>query len=336
MAIEQHDMLTMESTGATFPARGGSTLARFDRPQGSGTTLAVVADPHLTPTEQGSLKVYHRTKQRFQMAIADAHRLDVDGVLLAGDLTKDGEMAEYALAEQILATAPEPTVAVPGNHDVVQDGYIDSGTQFSRQSGHEGYPCTADLDGTSVIGLDTTQPARENCGGGLGEETLGAIEDRQPQSTPQIALMHHSLVPIPEPFAEMLSEREFRIQEPERTADRLVEAGIDVVITGHLHWPYAREYRGLTVVGAPGCSSFPPAYLLVHLDSRGTTVTMVPLAGQAGLTEAYEHALEHTRGPKIRDAVENGYFEGLPLVDTQDTYGAKTPPPLAAHADETP
>lgn len=336
MAIEQHDMLTMEPTGATFPASGGSTLARFDRPQGSGTTLAVVADPHLTPTERGTLKVYHRTKQRFQMAIADAHRLDVDGVLVAGDLTKDGEMAEYALADRTLSTAPAPAIAVPGNHDINPGGYVESGTQFARQYGCNQYPSTTALDGASVVGLDSTQPESEASGGGLDEDTLAAIESQQPQSRPQIALVHHPLVPVPDPFTGLLPERDYRIRNPKETADRLADAGIDVVITGHLHWPYAMEYRGLTVIGAPGCSSFPPAYLLVHLDSRGTTVTMVPLAGQAGLTEAYEHALAHPRGPTIRESVEGGYFEKFPLVDEQDTYGTKTPPPLATHSEDAP
>jgi len=333
MAIEKHDTLTVDGAGTTFPASGGATLARFDRPQGSGTTLAVVADPHLTPTASGSLKVYHRTKQRFQMAIADAHRLDVDGILVAGDLTKDGEMAEYALADRALATAPAPTIAVPGNHDVASTGYVASGTQFGRQYGCKRYPAIASFDGVSVVGLDSTQPDSETAGGRIDTDSLDALQRTEPTSRPQIALLHHPLVPIPDPFGDILAERDYRVDDPEQTADRLVDAGIDVAVTGHLHWPYAMEYRGLTVVGAPACSSFPPAYLLVHLDSRGTTVTMVPLAGQAGLTEAYEHALDHERGPTIRDAVEDGYFDEFPLVDTQDQYSAESPPPLARNSE---
>lgn len=333
MAIEQHDALTMDGTGTTFPASGGTTLARFDRPQGSGTTLAVVADPHVTPTESGSLKVYHRTKQRLQMAIADAHRLDVDGILVAGDLTKDGMMAEYALADRVLASAPAPTIAIPGNHDVAPTSHVTSGTQFGRQYGCKQYPATISFDGVSVVGLDSTQPNSETAGGSVDADSLDALQDRRATSRPQIALLHHPLVPIPDPFSDILPERDYRVRRPEQTADRLVDAGIDVAITGHLHWPYATEYRGLTVIGAPGCSSFPPAYLLVHLDSRGTTVTMVPLAGQAGLTEAYEYALDHERGPTIRDAVEGGYFERFPLVDTQDQYSEQSPPLLAQESE---
>jgi Icc protein len=333
MAIEQHDTLTMDGAGTTFPASGGSTLARFDRPQGSGTTLAVVADPHLTPTASGSLKVYHRTKQRFQMAIADAHRLDVDGILVAGDLTKDGEMAEYALADRILASAPAPTIAVPGNHDIAPTAHVTSGTQFGRQYGCKRYPATVSLDGVSVVGLDSTHPDSETAGGHVDSDSLDALQDRQATSRPQIAMLHHPLVPIPDPFGNILTERDYRVRRPEQTADCLVDAGIDVAITGHLHWPYAMEYRGLTVIGAPGCASFPPAYLLVHLDSRGTTVTMVPLAGQAGLSEAYEHALDHDRGPTIRDAVEGGYFTEFPLVDNQDQYSTQSPPLLARDSE---
>ena len=292
-----------------FPG-DGVPLARFDRPTGDGTTLVVVSDPHLTATDHGTLKMYHRTKQRFQMAVADAHRLDADGFVVAGDLTKSGGDDEVALAAELLRIAPRPTITVPGNHDVAPaGGAFPTGDAFAEWRGADGYPQSRTIDSLTIRALDTTA-------GAVDPETLRATDGEA--TTPQIAVMHHPLAAIPRPFRDELSDVDYRVGNPVATADALAEAGVELVLTGHLHWPFATEFRGLNVVGAPGAASFPPAYLLVHVGQRGTTVTLVPLAGACGLSEAYEYAVkDDLRGPVIRDAVSNDYFGEFPLVDRQ-------------------
>jgi len=298
-----------------FPAGGGTTLARFDQPRGRGTTLAVVADPHLTPTARGTFKLFHRTKQRFQMAIADAHRLDVDGLVVAGDLTKDGGKQEHALTAELLGTAPNPTLSVPGNHDLTAGG-DGASAAFGRQYAGGPYPTTELIDGTAVSLLDSTHPdGTVQVGGGLSEDAL----DHLACEASGVAVLHHPISPIPDPVEAAFPASRFRLREPKAVADALVDAGVDLVVSGHIHWPYATTYRGLKVVGAPSSSSFPPAYLLLHIDPRGTTVSIVPLADRAGLTEAYEFAVaDERRGDAIREAVAGGYFGGLPMVEEID------------------
>lgn len=306
--------------GPLFPDNGTATLARFDRPRGSGTTVAVLADPHLTPTARGSATLYHRTKQRFQMAVADAHRLDVDGTVVAGDLTKDGSGHEYRLGDTLVGTLPEPRLVVPGNHDIGPARELETGGAFARRYGHGSYPATRQMGTLTLCGLDSTQEATDR--GGAVALPAGGIGDA---SGPCIAVVHHPLAGLPEPFDGTLPESAHRLQDPEATADALAAAGVDLVITGHLHWPFATTYRGLNVVGAPGCSAFPPGYLLVRVDSRGTTVSLVSLAGERGLAEAYEYTLEETRGDPVQSAVSDGYFGTFPQVDEQ-AVGSDTSP----------
>jgi len=299
----------------TFPVGGGATLARFDRPRGSGTTLAVVADPHLTPTRHGTLKLYHRTVQRFRMAVADAHRLDVDGFVVAGDLTTDGTEAEAALAGELLGTAPEPAVAAPGNHDLTSAAEGEAAA-FGRRYAGEPYPVTRRIGGATVTLLDSTHPdGHLQVGGGLADDALASLAADE-VTTPRTAVLHHPVSPLPEPIEGAFPAQQFRLRDPAATADMLRAAGVELVVTGHVHWPYATTYRGLRVVGAPSSSSFPPAYLLLHLDARGTTVSIVPLADEDGLTEAYEFAVaDERRGSAIQAAVADGYFEAFPMVD---------------------
>jgi len=295
-----------------------TTLATFDRPRGPATTLQVLSDTHLSPTAHGTLNCFHRTKQRLEMALADAHRLDVDGVVVAGDLTKDGADDEFALAKELLRIAPRPTVVVPGNHDISADGDgpADSESAFARRLGREGYPATTRAGGTELVAVDSTSADSDRpIGGAVGDETRSRIR-ASPTKTPQIGVMHHPLGTVPGRFEEALPSDAYQVREPAVVADAFVAAGVDLVITGHVHWPYADEYRGLNLVGAPSTASFPPSYLLVHVDERGTTVELVPLAGEVGLTEAYEFAAEDEyRREAIRGAVSEGYFGRFPMVE---------------------
>ena len=322
MATENRTESGAGSAGV-FPS-DGVTLARFDRPTGTGTTLMVVSDPHLSATAHGTLKMYHRAKQRFQMAVADAHRLDVDAFVVAGDLTKAGTDRERALARDLLGIAPRPTVTVPGNHDVTPAGEtgFDSGEEFATWQGASSYPQSHPLDSLVVRAFDTTAPAARS--GRVGSETLQTL-DGERIAAPQIAVMHHPLAAVPRPFRSELAAVDYRVENPASTADVLADSGIELVLTGHLHWPYATDYRGLNVVGAPGCASFPPAYLLVHVGPAGTTVSLVPLAGANGVAEAYEYALDDDlRGSLIQQAVRDGYFGEFPLVDQQTMAPADT------------
>lgn len=293
---------------------GPCRLAKFEQPRGPETTLAVIADPHLSGTAHGTIKMYHRSKQRLETALADADRRGVDLTLLAGDLTKDGEWQEYELAAELLRAGPEPLVTVPGNHDIAYDGDrgpVPDGNAFAAWRGRPALPRTHTVGGTEILAVDSTRTdGTTKVGGAVGTETRGWFADLYERSPPRIALCHHPLGPVPGPLGATLPEQSYQLANSRVVADEFAAAGVDLVLSGHVHWPYARQYRGVNVVGTPSASSFPPAYLLVRIDASGTTVSLVPLAGVAGLTEAYEFAVEDkNRGDAIREAVTTGYFD---------------------------
>lgn len=173
-------------------------LARLNRPRGPHTTLAVMADTHLTETAHGTLKMLHRTKQRLLTAVMDLRQLEPDGVIIAGDLTNNGTETQHSLAAELLSTVPAPLMIIPGNHDVKPD---DTGTpaerNITRVGDHDSYPVTAGLGDTTVLGLDSTIPGR--VGGRLGPTTtLPAGESRA--ASPDIAAVHHPIAPPPPRF----------------------------------------------------------------------------------------------------------------------------------------
>lgn len=291
-------------------------MATFDHPRGPETTIAALADPHLSPTAHGSIKAYHRGEQRLATALADANRRNVDVTVIAGDLTKDGEWAEYELATRLLSGNPEPTIVVPGNHDVAYDGDrgpVPDGSAFAAWRGQSEFPHTHTSGACELLAIDSTRTdGTTKVGGAIDPETRRWVTTLSEERDRRIAVCHHPLSPVPEPLDEALPEQSYQLDNPRVVADELAAAGTDLVLTGHVHWPYAGTYRGLNVVGIPSVSSFPPAYLLVRVTPTGTSVSLVPLAGQTGLTEAYElAAADENRGNAIQNAVSTGYFEQL-------------------------
>jgi 3',5'-cyclic AMP phosphodiesterase CpdA len=285
-------------------------------PRGPETTLAVLADPHLSGTAHGTIKMFHRSKQRLETALADAECRGVDLTILAGDITKDGERAEYELATELLREGPERSLAVPGNHDVAYDGDrgpIPDGNAFAAWRGRDPFPRNHSVGGVELFALDSTRTdGTTKVGGALTTETRGWLATHSERSPPRIAVCHHPLSSVPDPLGAALPEHSYRLANATVVGDELAAAGVDLALTGHVHWPYVGTARGVTVVGAPSVSSFPPAYLLLQIDPKGTTVSLVPLAGETGLLEAYEFALEDdNRGSAIREAVSTGYFESL-------------------------
>ncbi|MXR53073.1 serine/threonine protein phosphatase [Halovenus sp. WSH3] len=301
-----------------LPTMGDSCeLAQFDRPRGSPTTLAVISDPHLSGTARGTSKMYHRSKQRLQTAFDDAASRDVDLTVVAGDLTRDGERSEYELATGLFRCGPDPTVAVPGNHDVAYDGDrgpVPDGNAFAAWRGRGAFPRVHSTGAVELLALDSTKTdGTTKVGGALDTETRGWLTSLSKPSGPRVAVCHHPVGRIPDPLGRALPSRSYQLANSRVVADELGSAGVDLLLSGHVHWPYATKYRGLNVVGAPSVSSFPPSYLLVDIGPDGTTVSMVPVAGESGLIEAYEFALEdECRGKAIRDAVSSGYFDAFP------------------------
>jgi predicted phosphodiesterase len=299
---------------------GPHHLARFDRPRGPETTLAVIADPHLSPSAHGTLKLFHRGEQRLVTALDDAAARGVDATVLAGDITKDGERAEYELATRLLRNGPDPLVAVPGNHDVAYDGDrgpVPDGEAFAAWRQRDSFPRRHAVGGAELLALDTTRTdGTTKVGGAFSPSTRRWLATLPDQSGPRIAVGHHPLGPVPDPLGSALPERSYRLAESRVVADELAAAGVDLLLSGHVHWPYAGTYRGLNVLGVPSACAFPPAYLLVDIRPTGTTVSFVPLAGETGLNEAYEFALaDDNRGGAIGEAVTSGYFEGLLQTD---------------------
>lgn len=301
----------------------GPVLARLTQPRPeTPTRLFVASDTHLTATESGTWKLFHRTEARLRTAVGMAEDLSVDAFVLLGDLTKDGNDQEYAVVDDVLSTLSAPVVAVPGNHDVPKrwDDYVaPTATAFGERYGFGPYPFRVTVGGLDFLCLDTATAGGRLRGTHEGEVSAATLDwlratiDAVDQ--PVVAL-HHPLFHPRRHIGPFPNGDFYRLRNAEALFDVLSRRDDVLTLAGHLHLPTTTAKDGVRELIAPSTCSLPPAGLLVEAGPGGTTVRLVPLAGRRGTAEAYIRAAAgDAHGQGVASYVEDGLLQRLPQVD---------------------
>ena len=315
------------------------TLARLDRPVAAERTrFAVVADPHISPDETGTSKLYHRGVERLRRAFADAESRNVDAVLSVGDLTKDGAPEEYAQFDECLDDLTVPFLAVPGNHDAPKastDVYQygdDHDTppidQFVAQYTTGRLPFHIRLGGVDMLGLNTASTPdgdlKRSHDGKVSADQLDWLDERLDELDSAVVLMHHNTPAMYEQlrtYADAVHPEMGMpptMQNPDQLVETLQRHEVPVVLTGHLHLPSVAETGAVREVTAPATCSYPQGYLLVDVSPDGTVIEYVSVADSEEMAEA--HAERRTGGDTSQAlaAISAIRLASAPLVDDWD------------------
>jgi 3',5'-cyclic AMP phosphodiesterase CpdA len=299
--------------------RGGPVMARFAAPRAPARTrLGVVADPHLTPTESGTWKVFHRTEERLRTAVDVLNDLDVDATVLLGDLTREGEPAEFECVEAVLARLEAPCYAVPGNHDVPKawDDHESPPVETFAERFAPGLPFHRRIGGVDVVGLDSAGGAglRGTIEGELSAADLAWLDRTLEDADAPVVALHHNLTHADEHTGTFPKAHEYHLRNDDELSRLLARHGDALVCSGHLHWPAVGRRGRTRELLAPAVCSFPQAAALLDVGPGGTTVRFVPLSGARGMAEAYTLAAAgNAHGQAIAAHADDGF--DLPLVD---------------------
>ena len=203
-------------------------------------------------------KLFDYSQEVFDVLMETMLSEKPDMVLITGDLTKDGELLSHQyVAGQLnrLREAGIKTFVIPGNHDfgskhaLIFDGdqsskaEVVSREQFTELYRNHGYGaeslrdetslsyCCEPVEGLLLIGLDSGTDGR------LEESTLQWACQQAAQAQQQgkyvLAMMHHALLPHFNEEDQMLPSSV--VQNYETVRNRLADAGVQVVLTGHIH-----------------------------------------------------------------------------------------------------
>jgi 3',5'-cyclic AMP phosphodiesterase CpdA len=233
-------------------------------------------------------------------AIAAVNELAPTVIAVTGDLTLNGLPVEFRAAQAWLAQLSAPTVVTPGNHDTPYWNLILRALRpFDRYRRYIGPAQSAGYDAPDLClrALNSArgaQPRLDWSKGAIGLESLRTIDWPQ-DARARIFACHHPLIELQD--APVTGGVRCGVE----AAAILAAADVDLVLTGHVHVPFA-----LPMGPAGSCYSIgagtlslrtrgaPPSFTTIVMTEEAFDVTV-----QAWTGEAFAPA-EHWRLPRRR------------------------------------
>ena len=198
------------------------------------------------------------------------NELGPDLLVVSGDLTLNGYRKEFVEAKtQIDQISCPNKLIIPGNHDSANAGYMHFGDVVGSRLG------VYANDDIVVVGVDSTQPDLDD--GRVGRSLYDWIrESFAGPARLRVFVLHHHILPVPD------TGRERNVcYDAGDVVKLLLGCGVDLVLSGHKHVPYAWNLNGLTVTTAgTACSSrlrgmSGPSYNVIRCQGTSVAVDCV-------------------------------------------------------------
>jgi 3',5'-cyclic AMP phosphodiesterase CpdA len=261
----------------------------------SDFTIAQISDIHC-----GSP---HFVPSLLERAIGEINDLAPDMVIVSGDLTADGFREEYDLAREYIdrLDCAEPIV-IPGNHDSRNVGYVHFEELFGerRREYHS--------NGVSIVAIDSTEPDVDH--GTIGRGRYGWIEERfaSCEAYLRIFVLHHHLLPVPGTGRERNV-----VHDAGDALECLLRSGVQLVLSGHKHVPYAWRLENLFVVNAGTASTTrvrgktKPCYNVIEATRERVTVfRKYPFHDRDPIISFDPRTQEYEKDPSLLGETEHG------------------------------
>ncbi len=219
----------------------------------------------------------HFVPNLLERAIAEINELGPDIVVCSGDLTTHGFKEEYAEAKRYLDRLDcGAFVVIPGNHDSRNVGYVHFEELFGSRNS------VLRVNGVTVVAVDSSEPDLDN--GQIGRGRYPWIEEQflaEPAEL-RVFVLHHHLLPVPGTGRERNI-----VYDAGDALECLQRAGVDLVLSGHKHVPYAWRLEDLFIVNAGTVSTLRlrgntrPCYNLIEICEGHVDVSRkYPFHGQ--------------------------------------------------------
>lgn len=189
-------------------------------------------------------------------------RIDPELIIASGDLTHRGRPEQHDRAARLLRGLGRPLLAIPGNHDIPYTPiarFTRTWEQFERH--WETTQPVYSSESLFVVGLNSVRPWLQQSGRLRQSQLTHAAEllTQAPPTALRIVVLHHHLLGAP------WRSRKKPVARRSRVLARLVDAGAELVLAGHIHQAAISERHEFEVVTG---------------DIRGVTVSIAPGLGQ--------------------------------------------------------
>ncbi|MFC5407454.1 metallophosphoesterase family protein [Cohnella soli] len=168
--------------------------------------------------------------------------------IISGDLTQDGDLADYVHLKQVLdeeaAATGIPIHVGLGNHDFrapFREGFL--GEEPSEQS----YYYSFMERGLRIVMLNTQVPGTHD--GRLDEHQLAWLADTLSEPAPEgtIVVLHHPVTPTPSALMDS-----YLLQNPTDLASAILGKNVIGLLSGHIHFHNIGSLNGIVSAAATG------------------------------------------------------------------------------------
>jgi 3',5'-cyclic AMP phosphodiesterase CpdA len=203
---------------------------------------------HISDLHRGTTE----TVELDEALVALCADLEPELVIVSGDLSNRGRLAELTRAKELLDRLPAPVLAVPGNHDIPYTFPARVTRPWERFE--QVFGTTEPVVHTAhavACGLNSVRPWRHQ-GGRLGERSLATVAPALGSGPPgalRVVVLHHHLAGAP-----WRASRKLPLARRGAALHRLAAAGAELVLGGHIHQSSAAERRAFEALprGADG------------------------------------------------------------------------------------
>ncbi|GAB4241039.1 MAG: metallophosphoesterase [Stanieria sp.] len=216
-----------------------------------------------------------------EQALEHLATLELDFLLLPGDLTQDGEPDNHQWLSTKLKQLPFPVYVIPGNHDVPtllatenSIGFNDFPHYYQAcgyQNLSELYYTKQILPGVQLISLNSNQfDAEGQQIGYLDQKQLIWLEDTLQQVADRLVLVmiHHNVIEhLPGQSQHSLGKRYMLANAPV-LLEILSKYGVKLIFTGHLHVQDVAQFEDIYEICTGSLVSYPHPYRVVQVQKR--------------------------------------------------------------------
>lgn len=250
-----------------------ATARQRDAAADGGVWLAHLSDPHLSTPPQWLPRLSkaalgrrawrrrsrHHASGRLDAVVAAMQDACPDHILVTGDLTQVGHVAEFRQAASWLWTvaAPEYVTVLPGNHDAYMPDSWEAGRRILAPYVPMEYPVVRRIGCVLLIGLSSAIPTPVGMASGrLGPTQLEALRALLRQGRHdglfRLVALHH------DPCLKGLRQWRKGLDDRSALGAVLQEEGAELVVHGHNHRHSMEMLMGpdgpIWVAGAPSAS----------------------------------------------------------------------------------
>ena len=220
----------------------------------------------------------------FETAVDEINALEPDALVVTGDLTENGLLAQYRAAREVTDSIRcKIKVICSGNHDYRSTGYL----LFKRFFPSKPVITVDDCVFTTV---STARPERND--GEVGHRQVVWLERTlsRYKKMVKVVAMHHHLIQVPDTGPDNIP-----VVDAGDTLRGIIGAKVNLVLGGHRHRPWRWKLQDTQIIHAGTLSSerlrgfYANSYNIIEMN-RGSIQAKLKIVG--GRSMSYDQVVE--------------------------------------------